>query len=71
MDGIFFSGVVVLFAMSGFLIAASLERSKDRKEFFIKRVLRMYPELWVCNRYDACLDDVKEKVYTRDILQRD
>lgn len=44
----FFPGVVVLFAMSGFLIAASYERSKDRKEFFIKRVLRMYPELWVC-----------------------
>ena len=44
----FFPGVVVLFAMSGFLIAGSYERSKDRKEFFIKRVLRMYPELWVC-----------------------
>ena len=44
----FFPGVVVLFAMSGFLIAASYERSKNRKEFFIKRVLRMYPELWVC-----------------------
>ena len=44
----FFPGVVVLFSMSGFLIAASYERSKTRKEFFIKRVLRMYPELWVC-----------------------
>lgn len=44
----FFPGVVVLFSLSGYLVSASFERSKTRKEFLQKRVLRMYPELWVC-----------------------
>lgn len=45
---LFFPGVVMLFAMSGFLISASIERVKTRKDFYLKRIFRMYPELWVC-----------------------
>lgn len=43
-----FPGVVILFAVSGFLVSASFERAGTRKEFFRRRVLRMYPELWIC-----------------------
>jgi len=44
----FFPGVVILFALSGFLISASFERCKTKKEFFMKRIFRLYPELWAC-----------------------
>ena len=50
-----FPGVPIFFFISGFLISRSYENNSCLKEFFINRVLRLYPGLIVCVAFSIVL----------------
>ena len=54
-----------------FVVIAAPTNYDSKKNYFDTSAFKECCDVIIANRYDSCLDDVKDKVYTRDLYLRD